>query len=152
MLAAAALSAASPSVAADSIVITHAGSQPGAAGSSDNFVGSVRVEDRFKATAPATVVGATVIFSPGARTAWHSHPLGQTLIVSDGLGWVQMWGGKIQEIHPGDVVWIPPNVKHWHGATADAGMTHIAFSETVEGKSVDWMEQVSDAQYNDHTR
>jgi quercetin dioxygenase-like cupin family protein len=101
----------------------------------------------FTADAPARVRGATVTFEPGARTGWHTHPLGQTLIVTAGVGRVQQWGGPIQEIRPGDTVWIPPGVKHWHGASPTVGMSHIAFSEALDGKSVDWMEKVSDEQY-----
>ncbi|CCV12856.1 carboxymuconolactone decarboxylase family protein [Mesorhizobium sp. STM 4661] len=118
-------------------------------GSPENFTGSVRVESRFQAEGPARVGGGTVSFEPGARTAWHTHPLGQTLIVTAGVGQVQHWGGPIQEIRPGDVVWIPPEVKHWHGATATAGMTHVAIAEALNGKAVDWMEQVTPEQYSD---
>jgi quercetin dioxygenase-like cupin family protein len=129
------------------VVVTRAGSQPSSAGSADNFTGSVRVESRFQRNAPARIGGGIVTFGPGARTAWHTHPLGQTLIVTAGVGLVQQWGGPIQEIRPGDIVWIPPGVKHWHGATATIGMTHIAIAEALDGKSVDWMEQVSDEEY-----
>jgi quercetin dioxygenase-like cupin family protein len=107
----------------------------------------VRVESRFQGTAPARIGGATVTFEPGARTAWHSHPLGQTLIVTAGVGLVQEWSGPIQEIRPGDIVWIAAGVKHWHGATPTNGMSHIAFSESLNGKSVEWMEKVTDEQY-----
>ncbi|ENN88420.1 hypothetical protein RHSP_75568 [Rhizobium freirei PRF 81] len=147
-VAAVALVSTSSPLASEAITIAHAGSQPAIVGAPDRFTGSVRVEDSFKATAPATVGGATVTFEPGARTAWHSHPLGQTLIVTSGVGLVQMWGGPLQEIRSGDTVWIPPGVKHWHGASPQNGMSHIAFSESVEGKSVDWLEQVTDAQYS----
>ncbi|WP_202034220.1 (R)-mandelonitrile lyase [Rhizobium rhizogenes] len=146
-VAAAAFMSASPALASEAITITHAGSQPAIVGAPDRFTGSVRVEDSFKATAPATLGGATVTFEPGARTAWHSHPLGQTLIVTSGVGLVQMWGGPLQKIRSGDMVWIPPGVKHWHGASPRNGMTHIAFSESLNGKSVDWLELVTDAQY-----
>lgn len=129
------------------ITVTRAGSQPSAAGSAENFTGSVRVDSRFKGTGLARVSGATVTFEPGARTAWHMHPLGQTLIVTQGVGLVQNWEGAVQDIRPGDVVWIPPGVKHWHGASATVGMSHIAFSEALDGKTVDWMEKVSDEQY-----
>lgn len=129
------------------IAIMRVGSQPSTQGSADNFIGSVRVDSRFHGEAPARIGGATVTFEPGARTAWHTHPLGQTLIVTAGVGLVQQWGGPVQEIRPGDVVWIPPGVKHWHGATRTTGMTHIAVSEALDGKSVDWMEPVSDEQY-----
>ncbi|MBB3522190.1 cupin domain-containing protein [Rhizobium sp. BK456] len=147
-MAAAAFVSASSALASEAITITHAGSQPAIVGAPDKFTGSVRVEDNFKATAPATVGGATVVFEPGARTAWHSHPLGQTLIVTSGVGVVQMWEGRQQEIRSGETVWIPPGVKHWHGASPSNGMTHIAFSESLDGKSVDWLELVTDAQYS----
>jgi quercetin dioxygenase-like cupin family protein len=137
-----------PAYANTEVVVTRAGSQPSTAGSPDNFTGSVRVDDRFSGTAPARIGGATVTFEPGARTAWHSHPLGQTLIVTAGVGRVQHWGGPVQEIRPGDTVWIPPGVKHWHGASATVGMSHIAFSEALDGKTVEWMEKVTDDQYN----
>ncbi len=146
-MAAAAFVSASSALASEAITITHAESQPAIVGAPDRFTGSVRVEGNFKATAPATVGGATVTFEPGARTAWHTHPLGQTLIVTNGVGVVQMWEGPPQEIRSGDTVWIPPGVKHWHGASTRNGMTHIAFSESLDGKSVDWLELVTDAQY-----
>ena len=123
------------------------GSQPSAKGSTDYFTGTVRVDPLFQAPSPARVVGASVTFEPGARTAWHTHPLGQTLIVTSGSGWAQREGGAIEDIRPGDVVWFPPGEKHWHGATATNAMTHIAIQEALDGKTVDWMEQVSDKQY-----
>lgn len=129
------------------VSVFRAGTTPSMAGPSSNFTGAVRVDSRFSATAPATVGGATVTFEPGARTAWHRHPLGQTLIVTAGVGLVQHWGGEIQEIRPGDIAWIPPGVKHWHGATATTAMSHIAISEAADGKVVDWMEHVTDEQY-----
>jgi len=129
------------------ITVIHAGSQPSTHGSADHFTGSVQVDSRFQAEAPARSGGAIVTFEPGARTAWHTHPLGQTLIVTSGIGLVQQWGGPIQVIKPGDVVWIPPGVKHWHGATRTTSMTHIAIAEALNGKSIDWMELVTDAQY-----
>ncbi len=129
------------------ITVTRPGSQPSSMGSADNFTGSVRVDSRFQASAPARIGGGSVTFEPGARTAWHAHPLGQTLIVTAGVGLVQPWGGPVQEIRPGDIVWIPPGVKHWHGASATVGMSHIAIAEALDGKAVEWMEQVSDAQY-----
>lgn len=116
-------------------------------GSPENFTGSVRVESRFQAEEPARVGGGTVHFEPGARTAWHTHPLGQTLIVTSGCGWVQSEGGPIEEVRPGDVVRIPPNVRHWHGASQGASMTHVAVAESVNGSAVTWMEQVTDEQY-----
>jgi len=127
--------------------IMRSGSQPFRKGPAEYFTGSVRVEQPFQGTAPARIGGAFVTFEPGARTAWHTHPLGQTLIVTAGHGWVQSEGGPREEIRPGDVVWIPPGEKHWHGATATLGMTHIAISETLDGKTVDWMEQVSEEEY-----
>jgi quercetin dioxygenase-like cupin family protein len=135
-----------PAQASQEVVVTPAGSQPSATGSADNFTGAVRVDSRFQASAPARVGGGIVTFAPGARTAWHTHPLGQTLIVTAGVGRVQHWGGPIRKIRPGDVVWIPPGVKHWHGAAATTAMTHIAISESLDGKSVDWMEQVTHEQ------
>lgn len=133
---------------ADPVVsVTRAGSQPASIGSSANFTGQVRIESRFQGSEPARVSGGVVTFEPGARTAWHTHPLGQTLIVTAGVGLVRQWDGPIQEIKSGDVVWIPPNVKHWHGATTKTGMTHIAIAESHDGKTVTWMELVSDAQY-----
>jgi quercetin dioxygenase-like cupin family protein len=129
------------------ITVTRPGAEPSAAGPAENFTGSVRVDARFKGTAPARIAGATVTFEPGARTAWHMHPLGQTLIVTAGIGVVQEWGGPAQEIRPGDIIWIPPGVKHWHGASEANGMSHIAFSEALDGKSVQWMEKVTDEQY-----
>ena len=131
--------------------IKRSGSQPSQVGPEDWFTGRVRVDPLHSAPAPARVAAAHVTFEPGARTAWHTHPLGQTLIVTQGMGRVQRWGGPIQEIRPGDVVWIPPGVKHWHGAAPSNGMSHIAIAEQLEGKSVDWLEQVSDSQYQDAT-
>lgn len=133
--------------AQDPITITRVGSQPTSAGPEQNFTGSVFVDSRFQAAAPAHVGGAIVTFAPGARTAWHTHPLGQILIVTAGVGRVQKWGEPVQEIHPGDVAWIPPGVKHWHGASPTVGMSHIAIAESLDGKSVNWMEKVSKAQY-----
>src|SRR5205823_6558888 len=127
--------------------IKRAGSQPSTKGSSDYFTGTVRIDPLFQAPAPARVAGASVTFEPGARTAWHTHPLGQTLIVTAGRGWAQRVGGPIEEIRPGDVVWIPPGEKHWHGATSTTAMTHIAIQEALDGKAVDWMEKVTDEEY-----
>ncbi len=129
------------------ITVTRAGSQPSTSGAAENFTGSVRVDARFKGSGEARISGGTVTFEPGARTAWHSHPLGQTLIVTAGVGRVQHWDGPAQEIRPGDIVWIPPGVKHWHGASATIGMSHIAIAEAPDGKAVEWMEQVSAEQY-----
>ncbi len=130
------------------IAITRSGSQPATAASADHFTGSARVEMRFQAIAPARASGSYVTFEPGAHTDWHSHPLGQTLIVTAGTGRVQQWGHPVQTIAPGDIIWTPPGVKHWHGATPVTAMTHIAISEALHGKTVDWMEKVSDEQYN----
>jgi quercetin dioxygenase-like cupin family protein len=127
--------------------IKRSGSQPSTRGSPDYFTGAVRIDPLFQANAPAGVVGASVTFEPGARTAWHTHPLGQTLIVTAGCGLVQHWGGKVEEIRPGDVVWIRPGEKHWHGAAASTAMTHTAVQEQLDGKTVDWMEKVTDEQY-----
>lgn len=129
------------------ITVARVGSQPSTAGSDQYFTGSVRVDSRFQAAAPARVGGGIVTFEPGARTAWHTHPLGQTLIVTAGLGRVQKWGDAVQEIRPGDVVWIPPGVKHWHGASSTVGMSHVAIAESLDGTTVKWMEQVSKEQY-----
>jgi quercetin dioxygenase-like cupin family protein len=127
--------------------IKRSGSQPSGKGPSDYFTGAVRVDPLFEAPEPARVRGALVTFEPGARTAWHTHPLGQTLIVTSGAGRVQRWGGPIEEIRPGDVVWFPPGEKHWHGASPATAMSHIAIQEALNGSPVDWMEQVSDQQY-----
>lgn len=129
------------------ITVTSIGSQPSAQGPADYFTGSVRVDSTFQAPEPARVGGGTVTFEAGARTAWHTHPLGQTLIVTTGVGLVQAWDGPVQEIRPGDIVWIPPHTKHWHGAAPTTAMTHIAIAEAQDGKAVEWLEQVSDAQY-----
>jgi quercetin dioxygenase-like cupin family protein len=130
------------------VTITRHGSQPVAIGQAGFFTGTVRVESQFQRGDPARVTGAVVTFEPGARTAWHTHPLGQTLIVTAGSGLVQQWGGAIQEMKPGDVVWIPPGVKHWHGATATEQMTHTAIQERLAGKNVEWLEKVSDEEYS----
>jgi quercetin dioxygenase-like cupin family protein len=127
--------------------IKRNGSQPSGKGPADWFTGTVRIDPLFAAPAPARVSGASVTFEPGARTAWHTHPLGQTLIVTFGLGRVQREGGPIEEIRPGDVVWFAPGEKHWHGASPTTAMTHIAIAEAQNGKVVDWMEHVSGAQY-----
>ncbi|CAI0963119.1 Predicted mannose-6-phosphate isomerase [Serratia proteamaculans] len=129
------------------VKIQRSGSQPSRPGPEDYFTGKVRIDAPFAGSEPARVGGATVTFEPGARTAWHTHPLGQTLIVTQGRGWIQVWGDEIQEMNQGDIVWIPEDVKHWHGATPDTAMTHIAIAESLNGSPVDWMEQVSDAQY-----
>jgi quercetin dioxygenase-like cupin family protein len=127
--------------------ITRAGSQASTKGSADYFTGTVRLDPVFPVREPSRVSAGSVTFEPGARTAWHTHPLGQTLIITSGLGWVQREGGPIEEVRPGDVVWFPPALKHWHGASSTAAMTHIAIQETVNGKNVDWIEKVSDEQY-----
>jgi len=127
--------------------IKRNGSQPSSKGPADWFTGTVRIDPLFQANAPARASGASVTFEPGARTAWHTHPLGQTLIVTSGLGWAQCEDGPIEEIRPGDVVWFSPNEKHWHGATPTNAMTHIAIQEAFNGRVVDWMEQVADKEY-----
>lgn len=127
--------------------IFRSGSTPSEKGPAEYFTGTVRVDARFAAEAPARVSGATVTFEPGARTAWHTHPLGQTLIVIFGRGLVQREGGAIEEIRPGDIVWFAPGEKHWHGATPDTAMSHIAIQEVQDGNVVDWMEHVTDAEY-----
>ena len=129
------------------IVVTRSEAQSSRQGPAENFTGSVRVDQPFQASAPGRASGARVTFDPGARTAWHSHPLGQTLIVTSGVGRVQRWGDPVDEIRPGDVVWIPAGQKHWHGASPTTSMSHIAISEQLDGKSVDWMEKVTDEQY-----
>jgi quercetin dioxygenase-like cupin family protein len=127
--------------------IKRVGSQPSKIGPADWFTGAVRIDPLFDAPDPARAAGAIVTFEPGARTAWHTHPLGQTLFVATGCGWAQRWDGPVEEIRPGDVVWFAPGEKHWHGATATSAMTHIAIQEKLNGKPVDWMEKVSDEQY-----
>jgi quercetin dioxygenase-like cupin family protein len=127
--------------------IKRSGSQPSGKGPAEWFTGRVRIDPLFQATDPARVGCASVTFEPGARTAWHTHPLGQTLIVTAGSGLAQRWGGPIEEIGPGDVIWFPPGEKHWHGASAATALTHIAIHEQLDGKAVDWMEHVSDEQY-----
>jgi quercetin dioxygenase-like cupin family protein len=127
--------------------IKRSGSHPSGDGPAEYFTGAVRLERLIEAPEPARVRGSHVTFQPGARTAWHTHPLGQTLIVISGLGRAQRWGGPIEEIRPGDVVWFAPGEKHWHGASPTTTMTHIAIQEALNGKHVDWMEKVSDEQY-----
>jgi quercetin dioxygenase-like cupin family protein len=134
----------SASLLAQSVTISRSGSQPASDGDAQYFTGSVRIESLFSAS---RLSGALVTFEPGARTAWHTHPLGQTLIVTHGAGWVQEWGSSVKEMREGDVVRIPPGVKHWHGATATTRVTHFAINEHLNGKVVDWMEKVSDEQY-----
>ena len=139
--------------------IKRSGSQASTKGPADWFTGAVRIDPLFEAPelstaslGPARVRGASVMFESSARTAWHTHPLGQTLIVTFGLGWAQRWGGPVEEIRPGDVVWFAPNEKHWHGATPTTAMTHIAVQEALNGKVVEWMEKVSDEQYRRRSR
>ena len=127
--------------------IIRSGSLPSAKGPEDWFTGTVRIDAPFQATEPARVGGATVTFEPGARTAWHTHPLGQTLIVTQGRGWLQEWGKAAEVLNQGDIAWIPPGVKHWHGARAQTAMTHIAIAESENGSPVAWMEKVTDEQY-----
>ena len=131
--------------------IKRNGSQPSAKGPAEYFTGTVRIDAPFQGSDTARVSGATVTFEAGARTAWHTHPLGQTLIVISGLGWAQREGGPVEEIRPGDIVWFPPGEKHWHGATPTTAMTHIAIAEKLNGKAVDWMEKVTDQQYQNDT-
>ena len=131
----------------EAMQITRAGSQPSNKGSGDYFTGTVRVDPLFPVREPGRVSAGSVTFEPGARTAWHTHPLGQTLIITAGMGWVQREGGPIEEVRPDDVVWFPPGLKHWHGASPKTAMTHIAIQETLNGKNVDWLEKVSDEQY-----
>jgi len=128
--------------------ITRIGTKPSAKGPADWFTGAVRIDQPFQAADPARVAGAHVTFEPGARTAWHTHPLGQTLIVTSGSGRVQRWGGPIEEIHPGDIVWFAPEEKHWHGAAPTTAMSHIAIQEKLDGKVVDWLEHVTEEQYS----
>jgi len=127
--------------------ITRIGSQPSGKGPTDWFTGAVRIDPLFQANDSRRAAAATVTFEPGARTAWHTHPLGQTLIVTSGCGWAQREGGTVEEIHPGDVVWFSPGEKHWHGATPTTAMAHVAIQENLNGKVVDWLEKVSDGQY-----
>jgi len=127
--------------------IKRCGSEPSGKGPAEYFTGAVRIDPLFQAPDPARVVGASVTFAPGARTAWHTHPLGQMLIVTAGCGWAQREGGPVEEIRPGDVIWFPPGEKHWHGAAPATGMTHFAIQEALDGKTVVWMEKVSDEHY-----
>lgn len=127
--------------------ISRNGSKPSVKGPADWFTGTVRMEPLFQPEAPARTAGVLVTFEPGARTAWHTHPLGQTLIITAGLGWVQREGGAVEEVRPGDVVWIPPGEKHWHGATPTTAMSHIGIHEELDGKSADWLEHVADERY-----
>jgi quercetin dioxygenase-like cupin family protein len=127
--------------------VQRAGSVPSAKGPAEYFTGNVRIDPLIATTAPARLGGATVTFEPGARTAWHTHPLGQMLIVTAGCGLVQSKGGPAMKIRPGDIIWCPPGEKHWHGATATTGMSHIALLESLDGKAVEWMEHVTDEEY-----
>jgi len=127
--------------------IKRAGSQSSLKGPSEHFTGTVRIDPLFQSDAPGRVSGAAVTFEPCARSDWHTHPLGQTLIVMSGSGLVQLWGGPVQQIRPGDVVWTAPNEKHWHGASPTTAMTHLAIQESLDGKNVEWLEKVTEAQY-----
>ena len=151
LAAAGAAAAQTPTVATQetrgTMQITRGGLQPSRKGPAEYFTGTVRVDPLFQAPEPARASAGSVTFEPGARTAWHTHPLGQHLIITSGLGWVQREGGPIEEVRPGDLVWFPPGLKHWHGATPTLAMTHIAIQEALDGKTVDWMEKVSDGQY-----
>jgi quercetin dioxygenase-like cupin family protein len=129
------------------MVIARAGSQASTKGPAQNFTGSVRVDPLFGVRAPSSASGGAVTFEPGARSAWHTHPMGQVLIVTAGAGRIQQWGGVVEQIRPGDVIWTPPGVKHWHGAAPTTAVTHIAIQESANGKNVEWMEKVSDEQY-----
>jgi quercetin dioxygenase-like cupin family protein len=140
-------SASARTMQAQSIIITRSGSHPSRTGPAETFTGAVRITPLFDATDSSRAAGASVSFEPGARTAWHTHTRGQVLIVTAGIGRVQRWGGPIVEIRQGDVVWTPPGVKHWHGASPNSAMTHIAIQEHLDGKVVEWMEKVSDEQY-----
>jgi len=130
------------------MVITRVGTKPSGKGPAEWFTGAVRVDPLFEPNDARRSAAANVTFDPGARTAWHTHPLGQTLIITSGVGWVQRENGPVEEVHPGDVVWIDPNERHWHGATPTNGMTHIAIQENMNGKVVEWMEKVRDDEYN----
>jgi quercetin dioxygenase-like cupin family protein len=127
--------------------IKRIGTQPSNKGPAEWFTGTVRIDPLFQPVAPARTAAALVTFEPGARTAWHTHPIGQTLVVTAGVGWAQKEGGPVEEIRPGDVVWFAAGEKHWHGASSTVAMTHLAIQETLDGKAVDWMEKVSDDQY-----
>jgi quercetin dioxygenase-like cupin family protein len=127
--------------------ITRSGTQPSQKGPAEYFTGSVRIDFLFQASDPSRASGAQVTFEPGTRSAWHTHPLGQVLIVTSGVGRIQQWGGPVEEIRAGDVVWTAPGVKHWHGASPTTAMTHMAIQEQLDGKVVEWMEKVTDEQY-----
>ncbi|WP_241693561.1 cupin domain-containing protein [Caulobacter sp. SSI4214] len=142
-----ALSLAASSAWGQSMQILPNGSRPSASGPASNFTGSAVVTPLFSASPPTRATGGQVTFAPSARSNWHTHPAGQILIVTSGVGWVQEWNGEKQQIKPGDVVWTPPGVKHWHGASATTGLTHIAIQENVDGRNVDWLEPVTDDQY-----
>lgn len=131
--------------------ITRIGSKPSVKGPEDWFTGSVRIDSLFDPNEARRSASVTVTFEPGARTAWHTHPLGQTLIITTGIGWVQKKGEEIVEVHPGDVVWFEPDEKHWHGATSTNGMSHIAIQENLNGKVVEWMEKVTEEEYNSYS-
>ncbi|SHK50978.1 Cupin domain protein [Paraburkholderia terricola] len=131
----------------ESITVARSGSQPSVPGGMQRFSGSVRIDPLFQSAAPSRLSGGLVTFEPGARTAWHTHPLGQTLLITSGRGWIQQWGHEKQEVVAGEVVSIPPGVKHWHGATSTTGMTHVALQEALDSKNVNWLEQVTDEQY-----
>ena len=132
----------------EAMTITRRGAQRSTKGPAEYFTGNVRIDPLYQPKAPARYSASYVSFDPGARSAWHTHPLGQTLIVTAGTGWVQQEGGMKQEVQPGDVIWTPPGVKHWHGASATNAMTHLAITESLDGKNVQWMEKVTDAQYD----
>jgi quercetin dioxygenase-like cupin family protein len=133
---------------APKIEVSRSSDVEGVVGPAQNFTGTARLQAQFRREAPSRLAGALVTFEPGARTNWHTHPIGQTLIVTQGTGHVQHWGGKRETIREGDIVWIPPGVKHWHGASAASSMSHVAFVETLDGNTVEWFEAVSDQQYS----
>jgi len=136
-----------PGQGSQSIKITRSGSQQASKGAAERFTGSVQIEELFRTHDPSRTSGGKVTFEPGARSAWHTHPLGQILIVTEGTGWIQQWGGPVEEIQRGDVIWIPAGVKHWHGATPNTAMKHIAIQEQLNGIAVEWMEKVTEEQY-----
>ena len=147
-IAALCLAASLSAQAGEAMTVTRNGAQRSSKAPEQYFTGAVRIDPLFQPQAPARYSAAYVTFEAGARSAWHTHPLGQTLVVTAGTGWVQQEGGAKQEIKPGDVIWMPPGVKHWHGATSTNGMTHLAITESLDGKNVQWMEKVTDAQYD----
>jgi quercetin dioxygenase-like cupin family protein len=147
VLLSASFSAFAADIKGESIRVAHSGSQPSVSGGTQRFAGNVRIDPLFQSNAPSRLSGGLVTFEPGSRTAWHTHPLGQTLLITSGRGWIQQWAHEKQEVVAGDVVSIPPGVKHWHGATSTTGMTHVALQEALDSENVNWLEQVTDEQY-----